>query len=389
MIQRKTLLVFGVAIVIIIIAVSFYFIFRRQNKNGHFQSGGNSDDGAIFLTVKTGNAKIILADQKIKDVSISEKFYAPAEIKTGEKSSAILNLGNNSTVSLDENTNFKVEKSGKENSFFLFTGRIWARVLKVLESGEKFEVKTSNAVAGIRGTEFQVSYKNKKTKVIVFKNKVEVKALDPKTGNFIENVPAAILQESEETIIDETNPPTPKNPIEIRTINPENLIKADKWLEENIKSGGENERQNEANSASATPANQENKISPSSVFSPKDASSGGSQVKEPPRPISIEFAQKGPIFLKAGQTMKFDLVEVWSDGTKKPIKTGQLPFTFYIEGDPWLGEVADDGLFIAGPYAGKGKLKASITIRESIEIFEKSIDVEVQGPPVPLDYVPG
>lgn len=45
----------------------------------------------------------------------------------------------------------------RKNSVLLFFGRVWSKVVKATNDGPNYEVQTANAVAGVRGTEFEVS----------------------------------------------------------------------------------------------------------------------------------------------------------------------------------------------------------------------------------------
>ncbi len=67
-----------------------------------------------------------------------------SRVRLGSKSSLVLSQGHFS-------------KGGKRKvTFTLWLGRVWAKVAKRAGAGSSFEVKTQNAVAGVRGTSFAV-----------------------------------------------------------------------------------------------------------------------------------------------------------------------------------------------------------------------------------------
>jgi len=103
---------------------------------------------------------------------ISEKTVAMAGdmIKTGPESSAILYLSDGSVSHLSENTqlqilpNTEVTENDEDNisskvRLKLFEGEIWNKVIH-LSSESEFNVETTNAIAGVRGTEFGLNADN-------------------------------------------------------------------------------------------------------------------------------------------------------------------------------------------------------------------------------------
>ncbi|MFN3698992.1 MAG: FecR domain-containing protein, partial [Dictyoglomus sp.] len=99
------------------------------------------------------------------------ELWIPAKLKmelvSGDKvwvqqnSQAILQFSDKSTLKLGANTQLDIlrldyeEESKKEVSIFkLLIGKIWATVERLLSQGEKVEVQTPTAIAGVRGTEW-------------------------------------------------------------------------------------------------------------------------------------------------------------------------------------------------------------------------------------------
>lgn len=101
----------------------------------------------------------------------TSELWIPAKLKmelsSGDKvwvqqnSQAILQFSDKSTLKLGSNTQLDIlrldyeQESKKEVSIFkLLIGKIWATVERILSQGEKVEIQTPTAIAGVRGTEW-------------------------------------------------------------------------------------------------------------------------------------------------------------------------------------------------------------------------------------------
>lgn len=105
---------------------------------------------------------------------------ADAAVRIVFSDRSLLNIGPNASVVIQDYTVAKSERR-RRVGIKLWAGRAWARVTTWFGSGDsRFEVKTPNAVAGVRGTEFAVNVDPEgETTVTVFEGAVEVGPLDP------------------------------------------------------------------------------------------------------------------------------------------------------------------------------------------------------------------
>jgi hypothetical protein len=99
------------------------------------------------------------------------------EIKTSEKGSCDIEYSDGSVVMLDYDTTIKVrdmKKYSNESSSTVLISIIKGTIVsKVTKRDSKFEVETTNAVAGVRGTEFMViKVSDTETKVVVIEGEV-------------------------------------------------------------------------------------------------------------------------------------------------------------------------------------------------------------------------
>jgi FecR-like protein len=98
---------------------------------------------------------------------------------------ARLNLLDGSILTLGSSTSLKVvqhDANSQQTQLELNYGKLRSRVVQLTKPGAKFEVKTPNAVAGVIGTDFAVTYLNGRTVVQVFSGVVQVTTI---TGQII------------------------------------------------------------------------------------------------------------------------------------------------------------------------------------------------------------
>ncbi len=96
-------------------------------------------------------------------------------IKTGKFSNVELEFPEDNSVKIAQNTVLTVEQIGKDSksSFKVESGKVFMQIKK----GEDTDVKTPNAVAGVRGTKFFVEFKEGETFIFVVEGSVWVKRL--------------------------------------------------------------------------------------------------------------------------------------------------------------------------------------------------------------------
>lgn len=94
-------------------------------------------------------------------------------IITGDNSKVSLLMSNNSKIIIDEKSIINISSikkeidKGKISQIDLKAGSIYNSVKEKLQDNDKYEVYTPNAVAGIRGTQFLVSFNHEKNLTIV------------------------------------------------------------------------------------------------------------------------------------------------------------------------------------------------------------------------------
>jgi hypothetical protein len=134
---------------------------------------GKSADAVISFY--SGTATIQSANGQPRPVKIQDKVADGDIIETGDKSSVIVQVGDELLVRFEANTKVVVTsiKDIAKREINLEKGKVLSSVQK-LKKGNEYFVKTPTAVASVRGTEFLTDYADGKTIVAVGKGKVSV-----------------------------------------------------------------------------------------------------------------------------------------------------------------------------------------------------------------------
>lgn len=94
---------------------------------------------------------------------------ASGRLRAGLTDGSILSLGSSSELRVVQH-----DATSQQTSLEMNLGKVRSKVVKITQPGGKFEVKTANAVIGVIGTDFYVSYEANKTTVICYTGRVAV-----------------------------------------------------------------------------------------------------------------------------------------------------------------------------------------------------------------------
>jgi hypothetical protein len=98
-------------------------------------------------------------------------------LKTEQKGRLRVGLTDGSILSLGSNSELRVvqhDAASQQTSLEMNVGKVRSQVVKITQPAGKFEMTTPNAVIGVIGTEFYVSYDGNRTTVICYTGKVSV-----------------------------------------------------------------------------------------------------------------------------------------------------------------------------------------------------------------------
>ena len=111
------------------------------------------------LASSDGQVVTQIPGEKEKPAEVGSQLPPGTRIRTGADGSAEIVFEDGSKLVLRSNSSMVLSQQKrqkqKKSSILLFFGRAWSKVNKAVGSDTKFEIKTANAVCGVRGTEFE------------------------------------------------------------------------------------------------------------------------------------------------------------------------------------------------------------------------------------------
>ncbi len=128
-------------------------------------SRGSADDSAAVVTRLDGSATVFARGAKIgKPLKKNNKITKGQEVKVGERSrlelkypdGTVMRFAERSVIKMDD-ISYDSKTQNKKVRVDLGGGKLWANVKKLATSDSRVEVKTVNAVAGVRGTVYRVN----------------------------------------------------------------------------------------------------------------------------------------------------------------------------------------------------------------------------------------
>ena len=117
----------------------------------------------------------------IGDISVE----AGAEVRTSPTARAFLVSPNGALTVIKENSHLVIAELGEQGNqtrLVLLEGAIRARVERLLQGNEYYEVQSSGIVTSVRGTEFEMERVGESTAVTVVRNEVALSAVDANGG---------------------------------------------------------------------------------------------------------------------------------------------------------------------------------------------------------------
>ncbi|MBI5138180.1 MAG: FecR domain-containing protein [Candidatus Vogelbacteria bacterium] len=116
----------------------------------------------------------------------------PTEIALGNDTRATIYFPDGSEARLIEGTKMSIDKASYSSEtetlnvgMTLSDGHIWSKIIELATPASTWEVKTSNTVATVRGTAFDIAVRNGKTSLVTMSRKVALTVTDPDTGKVL------------------------------------------------------------------------------------------------------------------------------------------------------------------------------------------------------------
>ena len=133
---------------------------------------------------------------KVRELLTGDEIFEGAVISVESAGLANIHFPDGSVARLDGGTKLKMEKGTYDPksdtlsvTLDLVWGRVWSKIVGLANAEAHWEVKTSTAVATVRGTAFGVEYiEEGKSSIVGYENKVEVAMIDPDTKKVMAGV---------------------------------------------------------------------------------------------------------------------------------------------------------------------------------------------------------
>jgi hypothetical protein len=162
-------------------------------------SCGAGKSANAVISFYSGTATIQSANAQPRPVKIQDMVMDGDIIETGDKSSVIVQVGDELLVRFEANTKVIVTsiKDIAKREINLEKGKVLSSVSK-LKKGNEYSVKTPTAVASVRGTEFLTDFDNGKTIVAVGKGAVSVVKTETKEEKLVDPGSSVVVAEKVE-----------------------------------------------------------------------------------------------------------------------------------------------------------------------------------------------
>ncbi|MBX4215488.1 FecR family protein [Candidatus Parcubacteria bacterium] len=164
-----------------------------------FMKGGGSEEYVTlaaeksWIEVTTSSIYLLREDGSTeRELHTGDELSAGDTVKSSASGKAVIHIPDGSALRLDKDsvillTELRYDKDSEtlRVKVTLLSGRIWSKVVALVTSSSSWEVKTTNAVATVRGTAFSMEHRAGISRVLGAEHTVLVRPLDPATGNFV------------------------------------------------------------------------------------------------------------------------------------------------------------------------------------------------------------
>lgn len=180
-----------------VIATGAFFTFKTSNKiQGPIENLALQSELPEKPWLEVIKPKVFkkFADKK-EDIELKtgDELGAGDNIEVNLNGLGAIHFPDGSILRIDSDTKFLIEdtkfEADQEKIFTkitLFGGRIWSKIFSLATPDSTWEVKTSNAVATVRGTAFGFAFLKGQSRILGSESTTTVKIIDPSTGQPIE-----------------------------------------------------------------------------------------------------------------------------------------------------------------------------------------------------------
>lgn len=135
---------------------------------------GQAAESAGKITAVLPIVNVVHGPQQVP-ASLSQQVYWGDVVNTGHLARARVGLNDGSVLSVGSDSNLEITKhdaAEQQTQLELNFGRVRANAVKLVKPKASFQIRTPTGVAGVVGTDFEVSTEGDDTRVVVFEGKV-------------------------------------------------------------------------------------------------------------------------------------------------------------------------------------------------------------------------
>jgi FecR protein len=135
---------------------------------------GQAAESAGKITAVLPIVNVVHGPQQIP-ASLSQQVYWGDVVNTGHLARARVALNDGSVLSVGSDSNLEITKhdaAEQQTQLELNFGRVRANAAKLVKPKASFQIRTPTGVAGVVGTDFEISTEGDSTRVVVFEGKV-------------------------------------------------------------------------------------------------------------------------------------------------------------------------------------------------------------------------
>lgn len=191
----------AVAAVVALAAIGAFFALRNPAPTnvGNGLAGNNDTKPEINLPTKPWievikpSIFIVKPDGKAGDtLQTGDEIENGTTIQADRKGLAAIHFPDGSILRIDAESKLTIEETiFEQDGEKLFVkikhggGRVWSKILSLVTPDSTWEVKTTNAVATVRGTAFGFAFIGGRSRILGSENTTKVDIVDPKTGAIV------------------------------------------------------------------------------------------------------------------------------------------------------------------------------------------------------------
>lgn len=170
---------------------------------------------AARLTAVRGDVMLTRGGAAPQAVESGTKVFSGDLLTTGDGSAATVSFFDGARAAIDANSSVRIETAAIDAAnpraqnvrVALLSGRVWSRILKLLDARSSYEVEVNGVVSGVRGTAFLVGVRGRVAAIDVFNETIRVSGKT--SGAIAEGFGARIDTDRPPESIDKVLAPTP------------------------------------------------------------------------------------------------------------------------------------------------------------------------------------